>query len=355
MGRKHIYRTAISLTITLVIYFGLLIMLVAVEQGAEDTSITGVWEAMWYSIVTLTTVGYGDMYPLTALGKVIGYVFVIGSLGTLGYLIGKVSSIMYAIAENKRLGYKGTNFTHHVVIVGWDSFAKTIVDTVTSVGVKVAIITHNRDNIDFISEKYPKNLVYTLFTDFNNYEVIRKANIESSEMVFINLEEDIEKLVYLLNCKKTFGPEVKYAVLPKNMDLKGTFESADTTYILSKDEIAAKIIASYIFEPDVAEFEEDLMTSTESEDECDLQEYRVVERNPFIDQTYDNAFYRMKEMFNSFLIGMVKTKDGKRILYKNPEKSDLKIELGDYLIILTDGKGEKAIQDAFGIRQGSLS
>lgn len=67
-------------------------LLFAVESGAEGSSINSIGDALWYMIVTLTTVGYGDLYPVTLWGKVIGIVFVLSSMGLLGFLLASIFS-----------------------------------------------------------------------------------------------------------------------------------------------------------------------------------------------------------------------------------------------------------------------
>lgn len=69
-------------------YLGLLALLAAVEKGHPDASIQSFGDALWYSIVTLSTVGYGDLYPVTAAGKLIGILFVLLSVGALAFLVG---------------------------------------------------------------------------------------------------------------------------------------------------------------------------------------------------------------------------------------------------------------------------
>lgn len=69
-------------------YVGLLALLTAVEKGYPDASIQSFSDALWYSIVTLSTVGYGDLYPVTAAGKLIGILFVLLSVGALAFLVG---------------------------------------------------------------------------------------------------------------------------------------------------------------------------------------------------------------------------------------------------------------------------
>lgn len=75
-------------------YIGLLALLLAVESAAPEASITTFGRAVWYSLVTLTTVGYGDYFPVTAAGQVIGLVFLLASTGLLALLIGAAVSAM---------------------------------------------------------------------------------------------------------------------------------------------------------------------------------------------------------------------------------------------------------------------
>ncbi len=69
------------------IMFGLCILLFITESGVQDSSIKSIWDALWYMVVTLTTVGYGDLYPVTILGKIIGVLFVLSSMGMLGAIL----------------------------------------------------------------------------------------------------------------------------------------------------------------------------------------------------------------------------------------------------------------------------
>ena len=75
--------TLIKIGLALIIYYFLLLLLVKVEQNVNGSSIHTLTDALWYSIVTLTTVGYGDYYPISSFGKIIGSVFVIASMGLL--------------------------------------------------------------------------------------------------------------------------------------------------------------------------------------------------------------------------------------------------------------------------------
>lgn len=81
-------------SISLAAYLLLLGLLSYVEKGAQSPQITSFPDALWYSLVTMTTVGYGDVVPQTGLGRVIGCVFLLVSLGILTSLLSLAYSLV---------------------------------------------------------------------------------------------------------------------------------------------------------------------------------------------------------------------------------------------------------------------
>lgn len=75
-------------------YVLLLALLTFAESSSPDSSIQNFIDALWYSVVTLSTVGYGDMYPVTPLGRIIGVCFVLMSLGVLSFIVGTIISFV---------------------------------------------------------------------------------------------------------------------------------------------------------------------------------------------------------------------------------------------------------------------
>jgi voltage-gated potassium channel len=87
-------------------FFILFIMLILassgiylVEKDAQPEKFGSIPQAMWWSIVTLTTVGYGDVYPVTTLGKIFGSVIIILGIGTVALPSGILAS---AFSEHTR-------------------------------------------------------------------------------------------------------------------------------------------------------------------------------------------------------------------------------------------------------------
>lgn len=82
------------LLIALAVYAALLVILVAVESASPDATIHNLWDALWFSLITMTTVGYGDLSPVTAGGRAVGIIFALCSIGILTLLIGIGLSII---------------------------------------------------------------------------------------------------------------------------------------------------------------------------------------------------------------------------------------------------------------------
>lgn len=82
----------------LVLEFGSLAVLFA-EAGAEDANIKTAQDAFWYSIVTMSTVGYGDRYPVTELGRLFGSVIIVVGVGVFGTLTGFLANAFLAPAK----------------------------------------------------------------------------------------------------------------------------------------------------------------------------------------------------------------------------------------------------------------
>ena len=80
---KKISKAPLIVSIAILVYIVLLLLLVHVESASPESGITTIQAGLWYTITTLTTVGYGDLYPVTSSGKIIGAVFQLMSLGVL--------------------------------------------------------------------------------------------------------------------------------------------------------------------------------------------------------------------------------------------------------------------------------
>ena len=89
--------------IILVLEFGGMAM-VAVENSSPEANIRTPFDAVWYTFVTITTVGYGDRYPVTTEGRLIGIVIMTAGVGLFGTLTGYLANAFLAPPKRKEEG-----------------------------------------------------------------------------------------------------------------------------------------------------------------------------------------------------------------------------------------------------------
>jgi hypothetical protein len=82
----------VLLVAVLVLEFGSITMLWA-ERDQPDASILTAEDALWYLVVTMSTVGYGDLYPVSQTGRAIGTVIIIVGVGVFGTLTGFLATV----------------------------------------------------------------------------------------------------------------------------------------------------------------------------------------------------------------------------------------------------------------------
>jgi voltage-gated potassium channel len=83
----------------LLVAFSSVSILVCERQG--DANIKTAEDAVWWSVTTITTVGYGDKYPVTTEGRVVGVILMVAGVSMFGTVSGLAASFFLGAGENK--------------------------------------------------------------------------------------------------------------------------------------------------------------------------------------------------------------------------------------------------------------
>jgi len=245
------------------------------------------------------------------------------------------------------------NFENHVVILGWDALAHRITRQLVLADKKVAIITQQTDAREVIQETFAPANVQVHLSDLNDWSTFDTVNIEKSFKVFVNLDSEEDSLVAILNLKGLYD-DLEFDVVLNNPELEDTFYAAGVTYAVSTRNLASKLTAGHLFEPEVARYTSDLLSAANGNDEeHDIQQYELLDSNEYVGQTWGDLFWDLKAQLNCVPIGIGRATPNApgRDLTKLPD-DDRPLRAGDHIILITAGTKEAELEAFFGTNEG---
>lgn len=150
LGNDLRHRTAETVAIWVYLVFSVVFGTVGVlvfERGA-GSGFESLADALWWCIVTLTTVGYGDRFPVTLGGRVVATVLMFIGLSFYALLTGMLSTLLIRRAwQEEGSGMETTELRDHLVICGWNSHARRLIEDLMEVnpGTDVVVLTERTD------------------------------------------------------------------------------------------------------------------------------------------------------------------------------------------------------------------
>ncbi len=164
------------------------------ESSAHSAAFSDYFDAVWWAIVTVTTVGYGDMIPQAALGKIVAAFLMFTGFTLMSILSGTIASII--VNRNLREGRGLENITDkkHLIVCGWNRNAEKLLAELHLLyaRLKEAIVLVNEmsaEDFQVLSTKYSDIRLRFVRGDFVNEKVLKKANIESARAVILLADE----------------------------------------------------------------------------------------------------------------------------------------------------------------------
>lgn len=122
------------------------------ESGAPEAHVRGFGDALWFSIVTMTTVGYGDVTPVTGPGRVVGALLMFGGIGLLSVVSATFASVLVTQRIREGRGLDEIRLKGHLIVCGWSQYADRVLEALSAMGRGDAIVLVNELPEDVVAE-----------------------------------------------------------------------------------------------------------------------------------------------------------------------------------------------------------
>ncbi|HEU5287212.1 MAG TPA: ion channel, partial [Candidatus Limnocylindria bacterium] len=99
-------------------------------EGGPDGRIHGLGDALWYAVVTMTSTGYGDIVPATAVGRIVGAVLMFGGVTVLSVVTATIASVLVAQRIKEERGLETLKLKDHLLVCGWNAYTERVLDAV---------------------------------------------------------------------------------------------------------------------------------------------------------------------------------------------------------------------------------
>jgi voltage-gated potassium channel len=153
-------------------------------EPAEGPWWTRFGRALWWGMVTLTTVGYGDVVPVTFLGRLVGVALMVIGVLSLSLVTATVASVFIERKFRQEKGLEAVKATQHILILGWPEDAEALLDQLLKrLPPTIPVVLINKappEQMDAIKDRYPPNTVFYLRGDYSREEILLKANVQGA-------------------------------------------------------------------------------------------------------------------------------------------------------------------------------
>ena len=316
----------VLMTLAMNLFFGTSFYLVEREGQPELT-----WsDSLWWAIVTMTTVGYGDYYAQSAVGRfLVSYLTFIFGISLLGYILGTMADFIIQRSSRKRKGLIPLMKNNHILICGFPSQTKVlqIVKELRSTPefskCSIAIVT---DKIEELPDEMANADILFVKGSPMQEEVLHRANLrECHGIIVLSDAQTFTVSAIVSGIERELGLDIRVVSELINKQNSQMMLRTGTDGIVSHEGITDCLIVQEFLYPGINEIIHQIISNAVGSQfyilETRLKGYKV----------RDIQVAALEHPENIQVIGILH--EGKYIL--NPDKNQT-IEEGDNLIVLAE-------------------
>ncbi|WAC03331.1 potassium channel protein [Lacinutrix neustonica] len=251
----------------------LFIVLVIGVLGFRTISNYSWVDAVYMTVITITTVGFGEVQPLDDASKIFTIFLILSSIVIVGYALSIITE--YILSKNnyedliqKRMQKKIDSLKDHTIICGYGRNGKQAANKLMSYKKPFVIVEKNKE----IVEKFQNELIPFVLGNANEDEILFQAGIERANTLISALPNDADNLFVVLSAGQINNELLIISRASQETSYK-KLKLAGANNVILPDRIGGDHMASLVVVPDLIEFIDNL--SIGGEENVNIEEIDV--------------------------------------------------------------------------------
>jgi len=322
----------------LIIILIILLSLVIIGTVGYSTLLKVSWlDGLYMTIITISSVGYKEVAPMTDVAKVFSIFIIIFGVGTVGY---SLTNLLLLIVEGdmnyfwriRRMEANINKMNDHYILCGAGETGEVIINEFIKNKTEFVIIEKDMHRFQF----YLAQGLKIIHGDATEEAVLIKANIERAKGIISSLPTDVDNVFVVLTAR-TLNRDIYIISRAIDKHAPDKLKKAGANKTISANEIGGRRMAAQMLRPSVVSFLE-VVTSINDE-QLDLQDVIIGTHSEMDGKELKHL--RIPDRFG--LVVIASRKAGQTNMILNP-KSDLVLNIGDLILVLGNNHQVNALR-----------
>ena len=317
----------VLLAVTAVLFIAGFVTVYFTERG--NAEFRGWGDCVWWAIVTMSTVGYGDKVPTTAAGRAIASICMVGGPILLVSSVGSMGALVFDEWRRLVTGMAQAVFKGHIVICGWSAKARDAISEL-----RMSEKFRRRPIIiidDRISEK-PVDDANVVFIQGSpaDTSVLERANIRQASFAIAFAEDNTpaadQKTALTILAIKTLNPSIRSCAELNDANNEAHLRRAGCNVVVDATYLTSRLLALSLENPAVNRVIRQLVSFSEGN-----EVYRLECPMGYVGRPFEEPFVALKSSQDMILIGVERGDT----LILNPSPS-FELQEGDFLLVISE-------------------
>jgi voltage-gated potassium channel len=293
----------------------------------------GILDALFQTVITVTTVGFGEVRQFSAGAKVFTIVLIFAGVGTAGYTFTVLVETLVEghLADSfgrRRMDQRIQAMTDHVVVCGWGRVGRSIARHLQSEAAEIVVIDSSAERIATVTGAH-------IHGDASDEDVLRAAGIERARVLVTALSADADNL-YVTLTARAMRPDLLIVSRSASEPAVAKLLQAGADRVVNPQDLGGARMAALAIQPHVAEFLDVVMHDGSLE--FRLEQVEVRAGSPLAGQTLRSA--RVHAQTGTLVLAM--RHPGSTFRMNPPPEAQ--IAAGDVLIVIGDAEQVGALR-----------